>query len=190
MLRQMETDAIKDAARAPPFGTRHWLFQFTPPLLMLGVFLMTTSGTALVFITGFLILPVLISLISIIAKLILFKTRKYYLVRPLLTIAIFVLIFVIAHWTYAVARDQAIAAAGKIHRQCNEIKTCPANPAGWQTGDSRSGKIDLGLWLKYPASYYPEKESFRIRLYQGPDLGDVISGGVDLPFTVDPYQER
>ena len=171
-------------------GRKHWLLQTMPPLLMLGVFLATTSGTGLVFIAGFLILPVLFSLISILAKLIFFKKRKYFLLRPALTVAVFILIFFIAHWTYATALDQTIDEAQKLQRQCKKDQTCPASPAGWQADASRITKNDLGVWLKYSASYYSNGESFSIRLYRGPDLGDVINGGVDLPFTVVPYQEK
>jgi hypothetical protein len=68
------------------FGVKHWLYQIIPPLLMLGILFSTDSGTALVFLAGTLIIPTLISAISIIVKLLKFKKRKYFLVRPLLTI--------------------------------------------------------------------------------------------------------
>lgn len=141
------------------------------------------------FIVGFLTPLVLVSLISIIIKLIFFKKRKYYLVRPLLTITMFILILVIANWTYEIALEHTIEEARVIHQQCNENLACPENPAGWLTDGSRIRKGDLGFWLKYSASYFYNKESFNIRVYQGPDIGDVISGGVDLPFEVDPYVE-
>lgn len=170
-------------------GMKHWLLQVIPPSLMLSVFFTTTRGTSLVFIAGFLVLPVVISLISIIARLIFFRKRKYYLIRPILTIAVFILIFIIANWTYKIALDQTINEAGIIHQQCNENLACPENPVGWQIDGSRIRKNDLGFWLKYSASYYYNKGSFNIRVYQGPDLGDNIAGGVNLPFTVDPYIE-
>ncbi len=137
-----------------------------------------------------LILWSLISLISIIAKLIFFNKRKYHLVRPALTVAVFILIFVIAHWTYQMALDQTIDEAKKIQHHCNQYRGCPAAPAGWHSDRSRIRKTDLGIWLKYSASYHSDGESFSIRLYQGPDLGEVINGGVGVPFTVHPYQEN
>ena len=189
MLIQMGSDMPTSKKTAVNPGWKHWLFQVVPPLLMLCLFLATSSGTSLVFMAGFLILPVLISLISIIAKLIFFKKRKYHLVRPALTVAVFILIFVIAHWTYAMALEHTVREAREIHRQCNRNQVCPASPAGWQGKDSWVRRNDLGFWLKYTASYYRDGNRFSIRLYQGPDLGDVINGGVDFPFAVARYEE-
>jgi hypothetical protein len=75
-----------DKAHEKP-GKKHWLFQVIPPLLMLGVFVITTNGTSLVFLVGLLLLPVLVSFVSIIVRLISFKKKKYFLVRPVLTIS-------------------------------------------------------------------------------------------------------
>lgn len=174
----------------PAPGIRHWLFQIVPPLLMLLVFATTTSGSSLVFIAGFLVFPVLFSLISVIARLIFFSRKKYYLIRPLLTIAIFALILVTANRAYEIALDQAVDEARLIHQQCNKSSRCPENPAGWIREGSRILKNDLGWWLKYTASYYYKNNSFNIRVYKGPDLGDVIAGGVDIPFEVEPYREQ
>ena len=149
---------------------------------MLGVLFAADSGTSLVFLTGLFIFPVLFSVISIIAKLFNFKKRKYYLVRPTLTIAIFVLILFIAHWTYKLALEQAIDEARLIHQQCKENSLCPENPIGWE-----GKKMKVGFWLKYMAMYYPNVNRFKIHVYQGPDLGDDISGGVNNPFKVSRY---
>ncbi len=177
-----------DKNRQTP-GMKHWLYQIVPPLFMLCVLFATSSGTSLVFLAGIFIIPVLVSFISIIVKLIFFKKRKYYLIRPLLTIATFILILIIANRTYKIALAQTIDEARIIHQQCNHNLICPENPVGWQNRGSRIGKSDLGFWLKYSASYYYSKESFNIRVYQGPDLGDIIKGGVNLPFKVDRYVE-
>ena len=185
----MDIDVVSTGKDNEALGMKHWLFQIIPPSLMLCVFFTTTSGTSLVFIAGFLVLPVLVSLISIIAKLIFFRKRKYYLIRPILTIAVFILILIIANWTYKIALDHTINEARMIHQQCNENIACPENPVGWQIDGSRIRKNDLGFWLKYTASYNYNKGSFNIRLYRGPDLGDNIAGGINLPFTVDPYIE-
>ena len=157
---------------------------------MLGIFLTTDKGTALVFIAGIFIFPVLFSIISIIAKLIFFKKKKYYLIRPLLTIAIFILILAIANWTYDSARTQAINAARKIHEHCNAHQLCPTNPLGWEVDGKRIKKNDLGSGLKYPASYQYDPNGFTIRVYQGPDMGDIITGGIDTPFKVEQYIEK
>ncbi len=185
----MEIDVISAEKDNRSPGMKHWLFQITPPSLMLCVFFTTTNGTSLVFIAGFLVLPVIVSLISIIAKLIFYKKRKYYLARPLLTIAMFVLVLVVANWTYQTALDQTIGEARNIHQQCKDNGACPENPVGWQKDGSWVRKDELGFWLKYIASYHYANESFDIRLYRGPDLGDIISGGVNRPFKVDPYVE-
>ncbi len=190
MLNKMdnETSASHTEVAAP--GLKHWLLQTLPPLLMLGILPATGSGPSLVFVAGFLLLPVLISLISIIAKLIFFRKRKYFLARPVLTVAVFSLILFVAHWTYAAALRQTIDEARDIHQQCNRDGACPERPAGWRGEASRVRKSDLGPWLKYSASYHLDGDAFSIRLYQGPDLGDVIQGGVGLPFSVAPYQEK
>ena len=112
-------------------GTKYWLFQVIPPLSMLGVLFVTDKGPALVFLTGLYLFPVLFSLISIIAKLFSFRKRKYFLVRPVLTVAVFVSIFTIAQLTYNAALEQAVSEARVIHDQCNKDLLCPKNPIGW-----------------------------------------------------------
>ena len=182
-----ETTSAESDSVTP--GMKHWLFQIVPPLLMLGMFVITTNGTSLVFLVGLLVLPVLVSLISFIARLIFYKKRKYYLVRPALTIAVFALVLVIADWTYKAALDQTVSEARIIHRQCNENAACPENPAGWRIDGSSISRSDLGFWLKYTALYSYHQQRFNIRLYRGPDLGDNVTGGVNLPFTVFRYEE-
>ena len=75
------------------------------------------------------------------------------------------------------------------YQQCNENLVCPENPVGWQVNGSTIRKNEQGFWLKYAASYHYNRVSFNIRVYRGPDLGDNISGGVNLPFEVVPYVE-
>ena len=145
---------------------------------MLGVLFSTDKGTALVFITGLFVLPVLISVISLVIKLVFIKKRKYYLPRPLLTILMFIGIIGIANWTYEIALEQAVSAAEEINRQCNEKSACPENPAGWKVRDYRISRDDFGYWFTYQASYSSKATSFEIYLYRGPDVGDSISGGV------------
>lgn len=170
-------------------GRMHWLLQVIPPLLMLGILFATENGTALVFLTGLLIIPVFISIISIIGKLIFYTKRKYYLIRPCLTVAVFILILAIAQWAYNIALEQATSEARIIHEQCNEYSVCPEHPAGWTVDGSQIRKNDFGFWLKYQASYYYNEQGFDIRVYQGPDLGHNIIGGVNVPFEIIRYQE-
>jgi hypothetical protein len=172
-----------------PANLKHWLLQILPPVLAFLILLMTANGPSLVFLVGFLVLPVLFSLISIIARLICFHRKKRFLVRPLLTIAVFMAIFAIGNWTYQHALEQTIDAARLIHQQCNRDATCPQDPAGWQRDGSILRRDDTGSWLSYIALYHYDSASFSIRVHQGPDLGDVISGGVNLPFTVARYIE-
>ena len=170
-------------------GVKYWLFQIVPPLLMLGVLFVTDKGSALVFLAGFYLFPVLFSIISIFAKLFDFRKRKYFLIRPVLTVAVFVSTLIIAHWSYNVALEQAIVEARIIHGQCNKNLLCPKNLINWEREGSRIKKTNLGLWLKYTASYYYKDESFNIRVYQGPDMGDYITGGVNVPFNITRYVE-
>ena len=172
------------------YAAKHWLYQVIPPLLMLCVLFATDNGTALVFLAGMFILPVLISVLSIIVKLFNLKKRKFYLARPSLTIVFFILILGISQWTYKIALEQAISAAKAVHDECNSKSYCPENPTGWEINDSRIIKRDLGFWFTYSASYYYNKEDFKIRVYQGPDLGETITGGVNIPFKIERYREK
>lgn len=169
---------------------KHWLFQTLPPLSMLGILFTTDSGTALGFLTGLFVIPVFISLISIIVKVFRFKKRKYYMIRPALTIAFFFLILAISQWTYKLALEDATNAARIIHEECNKNKLCPENPEGWEIKGTRRSRNDLGFWFKYHANYSYKPDSFKIHVYQGPDIGDGISGGVDRPFNVSRYIEN
>lgn len=177
---------------APRFtpGLRHWLLQILPPLLMLSVLFAATQGPSLVYLAGLFVIPVLISAISILAKLIFFGKRKYFLVRPALTIAIFVLLLVIADLSYDRALAQTVESARAIHRHCNDQGVCPRRPGGWLVEGSRIRRNDLGDWLSYPASYHYDEAGFEIRVYRGPDIGDVIRGGVGRAFEVTPYVEN
>ena len=170
-------------------GIKHWLFQVIPPLSMVGVLFATNKGSALIYLAGILVIPVLISFFSVIIKLIFFKKKKYFLIRPCLTIAIFILLFAIFQWSYDIALEDAISSAKVIHQQCNDDLVCPERPEGWEVDDSRIRRNDLGTWLKYSASYYYKATTFVIRVYQGPDLGENITGGVDVPFEVSRYKE-
>lgn len=169
---------------------KHWLYQTLPPVSMLGVLFATENGTALVFLAGMFVIPVLISFISLLAKVFRFKKRKYFMVRPALTIIFFFLILMISHWTYTIALEDATKAARVIHEQCNQFKSCPENPDGWQVKGTSIRKYDLGFWFKYQAGYIYKPESFKIHVYQGPDIGDDISGGVGIPFKVERYVEE
>ena len=164
-------------------GIKHWLWQIIPPVLMLAVLLATDNGAALVFLLGIFVIPALISILSVIAKLIFFHKRKYFLPRPLLTLAVFMLVFISAQWSYSVARDQARVAAGMIHDQCNMEILCPIHPHGWEIDGSRVSRR-FGIWFTYPATYMYRQRSFVIHLQQGFDLGDNITGGDELELEV------
>ena len=171
-------------------GLKHWLFQVIPPLSILVPMLSSRNGPGLVFLIGFFIIPVLISLISILFKLLAFRQRKYFLVRPVLMIALFVGALSATQWSYSVALEQAEAAAVLLHTQCQSDGVCPTNPEGWNVDGKRISRRDLGAFYKYTASYYYQPDYFDIRVYQGPDLGDIITGGVDTPLSVDRYVEN
>jgi hypothetical protein len=94
-----------------------------------------------------------------------------------------------AEWTYNIALEQAISAAKIINSQCNKNLVCPKHPEGWAVDGSRISKSDFGFWLKYPASYYYNEYGFNIRVYQGPDLGDHIIGGIDASIEIVSYQD-
>ncbi|OUR65816.1 hypothetical protein A9Q79_02170 [Methylophaga sp. 42_25_T18] len=156
---------------------------------MLGILFATDSGPALMFLAGFYFFPALFSFISIIAKLANFKHRKWFLLRPTLVILVLVALIFIAQWSYQAALKNAISEAKTIESECRKILICPTHPEGWQANGARLNKQVVGGWLKYPLSYHYNATRFSIRIYQGPDLGAYISGGVDTPFSVTSYHE-
>ena len=168
---------------------RHWFLQIAPPTTILLTLFSTQKGAALVFLVGIFVVPVLVSLISIVFKLVTFKKRKYFLLRPTLTVFFFVSAMAIAQWSYSVALGQATDAAEVLHQQCKSDLACPAEPKGWDVDGRRVSRRDLGTLYKYSASYYYDSDVFDIRVYQGPDLGHIITGGVDVPFSVEAYVE-
>ena len=172
------------------YGLKHWLLQVIPPLTILVPMLSTRNGPGLVFLIGIFVIPFLISLVSIIFKLVTFRKRKYFLLRPALMVVLFVAAMSVTQWSYSVALKQAEDAAMQLQRQCQTDRVCPTNPAGWNVDGKRISRRDLGAFYKYPASYYYQQEYFDIRVYQGPDLGDVITGGVDVPVKVERYVEN
>ena len=180
----------QQAAKDKRFGTWHWTFQILPPALILGTLFAAGNGVALVFLAAIFLIPVLFSFISIILKLFAFRSRKYYLLRPVLTVAFFFAVLGIAQWSYDVALNQATAAAEQLQQQCNARGVCPERPEGWSVDGERISRNDLGLWHKYSASYSYSPAYFDIHVYQGPDLGDVITGGVGVAFNVERYVEN
>lgn len=185
----MNPTTSPDAADELP-GLKHWLLQVVPPCLILVPMFSTRNGAGLVFLVGFFVIPVLISLISIVFKLFRFRKRKYDLLRPVLMVVLFFGALSATQWSYEVALEQAEDAAVLLQKQCQSEGTCPASPAGWTVDGRRISRKDLGGFYKYTASYYYDPYFFDIRVYQGPDLGDVITGGVDSPVTVDRYVEN
>ena len=125
---------------------RHWVFQVLPPLTILVPMLGTRNGPGLVFLIGFFVIPVLISLISILFKLIDLKNRKYFLVRPVLMIVLFFGALSLAQWSYSVALEQAEEAAELLHQQCQSDGVCPSNPEGWNVDDKTISRRDLGAF--------------------------------------------
>jgi len=175
---------------APRLTLRHWLFQVLPPLIILVPLFATERGSAFVFLAGFFVIPAFISLLSILFKLLAFNRRKYFLLRPALTLCLFFLLLKIALSTYETALDEAVKAARMIHDQCNLHEVCPEKPDGWLQQGTRVYRHDLGAWFKYSATYAYDATRMEIRVYQGPDLGHVISGGVGIPFDVMPYVDH
>jgi hypothetical protein len=172
------------------FGIRHWFFQAAPPsILLLATLLGTRNGTALVFLAGLFIIPVLVSLLSIVFKLLDLSNRKYFVLRPSLTVFFFATILTIAHLTYEAALDDVTYAAESLRQQCRTQLACPEQPDGWNRDGQRLSRRDLGVWYKYSATYVYDPHRFDIRVYQGPDLGHIISGGIDMPVAVSAYIE-
>jgi len=161
----------------------HWLLQTLPPLSLL--LLITDSGPSYTYIVGLTTIFAFISIISIIVKLFNFKTRKKYLVRPVLTFLVFVALISIANISYNTALKLAINEAENINIQCNKTGICPTALQGWRKphkGNVLETKV--GKLIKYPLMYNYEVNDFHIDVIKGADLGHLISGGIDKKLTI------
>ena len=166
------------------FGVRHWVYQTAPPLLLLFTLYGTDRGGSLVYVAGFFAIPALVSVVSICFKLLDIRNRKYFLLRPGLTVFFFSMILLVANMSYEVALRQATQSAEIVHERCIADRSCPSEPAGWEIDGLRPVRRDLGAVYKYTATYFHEPDTFRISLVQGSDLGHQITGGVSTPLDV------
>jgi len=95
-----------------------------------------------------------------------------------------------AQWSYGIALAQAEIAAERLQEQCRSKAACPTEPSGWNSDGQRISRRDLGDWYKYIASYAYDPDSFTILVYRGPDVGNVITGGRNIPLSVERYIEN
>ncbi len=157
---------------------------------MTGLLFVSESGSTVAFLLGFLLLPVMISIISILIKLFRFKKKKAFLLRPVLTIIMFFFLLSMVHMTFAIAVEQASQEARLIARSCNQLLFCPETPNSWQQDGSMIRKKYTGSWLSYHASYHSRPDRFAIHLYLITDTGKVVIGGINQPIEVIPYKEN
>ncbi len=158
-------------------GLKHWLFQAVPPAIMLIPLLVSRDGTGFVFLAGIFFIPALISIVSILIKLFSFRKKKYYFLRPVLTILFLALLVIVAGWSKSIALAQAVSVAESILEQCNNSSGCPDKPEGWHA-DGHWIMTKLGNRYQYHASYSPNENGFEISLYYGPDYSDVVIGNI------------
>lgn len=158
-------------------GLKHWLFQILPPLLMLVPMFITKDGTGFVFLAGIFIFPALISILSILFKLFSFRRKKYYFLRPILTVLFMLLLIVVSLWSQSLARKQAVSVSESMLIKCNAMSKCPQSPDGWEI-DGYSARTKLGGWYKYHASYTTGEHGFEMSIYYGPDYGELITGNI------------
>ena len=153
------------------FDLRFYIAQIIPPLVLLLV--LNAQGPGLWFIMGLPALCGLISLLSIIIKLFQFKKNKQRLIRPLLTVLIFVLIFSVAQLSYKHAHSLAQSQAQILLLSCQPA--CPKSINGWQQKDEVSRSV-LGDLISYPVFYRNKGNGFELELFQSNSFGDVFSG--------------
>ena len=165
-----------------PTDLKHWLWQILPPMLILVVLVLTASGTNLLFAAVIFILPMLISIISLVVKLVRYKTHKHRLLRPALTILFFAILILAARSSYQTALNETVEAAKLIHGVCNQQMSCPIIPNGWQRNETSVTK-KVGWIYNYLATYHVTEDGFYIYLYWGPDTGNYIRGGVGKELT-------
>ena len=157
----------------------HWSSQIVPPLLC--IFIFSTHGPGMWFLLGIPLFCLLISVISLSIKLFNYKKNKIYIVRPLLTIFIALLLFSIATTSYNIAKIETIEIAKKIEEECKLKSICPKNIKDWHSVSNFGDyKTKVGGFITYPLFYTYKEKEFSLYLYQSLDMGDTYTGGVNL----------
>ncbi len=157
----------------------HWTSQIIPPLSLMVLF--SRHGPGFWFLIGIPILCLLISSITLAIKLCNFKKNKRFLIRPILTISISSVLFIIASYSYNVATAEADEIFKIIDAQCKLNNACPLQIKGWKELEAgKRYRTKVGGYITYPLTYYNSENKFSLYLYQSLDLGKYYEGGINL----------
>ena len=154
---------------------QHWVLQVLPPLILL--YPLTGNGTALWYGFGLGMLVLVISVVSILYKLIRIKKYRYFLLRPALAIIMVIILYFFANQSYESARNEATGLANEIQAECQKTQRCPVQG----NDDNSTGRTNLmlGKWQKYHALYYLNEDytEFKLTLLMMGDIGAEYTGG-------------
>ena len=157
----------------------HWIRQIVPPLSLLMAF--STHGPGFWFLIGIPVLCLLISLITLIIRLCNFKKNKKLIIRPILTISISSVLFIIASYSYSIATSEADEIFKSIDAQCKLNNVCPRQIEGWEELEAgKSYRKKVGGFIRYPLTYYNYENKFSLYLHQFSDLGKNYDGGINF----------
>ena len=153
-------------------------FQILPPMLLLWP-ACTRHGPAIAMFGGIFVIAAMFSLFRL-AYLFLRPGRptfKFY--RPVLTLAICVLVFAHVQLSLRPAREFAKRTAAEIQAQCDMHRQCPKTIPNWTPRHDRySSQTMSGSWVRWPIWYYSDGKRFEVRLYFLLDSGEQWEGGV------------
>ena len=152
--------------------------QILPPLLLLWP-ASTRHGPAIAMFGGIFVIAALFSLFRL-AFLFLRPGRPIYkFYRPILTLAICVLVFAHVQLSLRPAREFAKRTASEIQAQCDTHRQCPKTIPNWTPRHDRySSQTMSGSWVRWPIWYYSDGKRFEVRLYFLLDSGEQWEGGV------------
>ena len=148
----------------------HWLFQLCPPFTML--YFLSSYGPQLWIQLSLPCLCFLVSFISLISKLTNFQRSKSYLLRPVLTIMVFLLLYSLALLSYKRALHEAKIVYDEMSERCVSKDKCNINLEGWKLRDDGRYITSVGGLISYPLFFRSLDDGFHLHLYKSLDMGD------------------
>ena len=153
-------------------GALHWMYQLIPPLLVLFSMLLLfffKEGPMIMLGMTVVIGAGLVSTLSVLYFLVTFKKNKFFLVRPLLSILIAVVLFPVVNYTASQAEAETQALAEKIEAECRLKNKCPQSISS----------IKVGGFVNYPLRYKNiGKKKFSLYFYRQLGHGTWYKSGV------------
>ena len=176
-----------------------WSLIIIPPLLISPLALIPIRGPAtlgtvwlpvLLFVLGSIII-LIIRISMIIIKTIIRKPvdklTKIKLIRPILTIFVFISVFIYHRVSLNMANQYVFNLAKDIQTDCDSNGLCPDSILDWKedktifTNSIYYSNTIYKLCIPYPVNYYPsvDRKSFTIDLIHGFNMGIYIDGGIN-----------